>query len=211
MSDNEIYLLMYIKSVLWRVAKRLFYIEDARCLKVKQCYDVVVTSTTHGCHELVLEYVNSWLPHWGGESLSADGSECEMENRPGHSFALGRRVQGRLASFPCLVRRLRRYQSSGTLPSRFAAPTRQKSSCFSDSHALIAQWKRLVNGPGCQHFLRRDAGYFACNPHGDPTPAALVICPFTSWQPCRLIHLNCPENLVPLFDGGVYEFASGIW
>jgi len=63
MSDNEIYLLMYIKSVLWRVAKRLFYIEDARCLKVKQCYDVVVTSTTHGCHELVLEYVNSWLPH----------------------------------------------------------------------------------------------------------------------------------------------------
>ena len=35
-SDNEIYLLTkYIKSVLWRVAKRLSYIEDARCLKVK--------------------------------------------------------------------------------------------------------------------------------------------------------------------------------
>ena len=35
-SDNEIYLLFkYIKSVLWRVAKRLSYIEDARCLKVK--------------------------------------------------------------------------------------------------------------------------------------------------------------------------------
>ena len=35
-SDNEIYLLIkYIKSVLWRVAKRLSYIEDARCLKVK--------------------------------------------------------------------------------------------------------------------------------------------------------------------------------
>ena len=34
-SDNEIYLLTkYIKSVLWRVAKRLSYIEDARCLKV---------------------------------------------------------------------------------------------------------------------------------------------------------------------------------
>ena len=33
MSDNEIYLLIkYIKSVLWRVAKRLSYIEDARCL-----------------------------------------------------------------------------------------------------------------------------------------------------------------------------------
>ena len=34
-SDNEIYLLItYTKSVLWRVAKRLSYIEDARCLKV---------------------------------------------------------------------------------------------------------------------------------------------------------------------------------
>jgi hypothetical protein len=34
-SDNEIYLLIkYIKSVLWRVAKRLSCIEDARCLKV---------------------------------------------------------------------------------------------------------------------------------------------------------------------------------
>ena len=34
--DNEIYLLIkYIKSVLWRVAKRVSYIEDARCLKVK--------------------------------------------------------------------------------------------------------------------------------------------------------------------------------
>jgi len=35
MSDNEIYLLIkYIKSVLWRVANRLSYTEDARCLKV---------------------------------------------------------------------------------------------------------------------------------------------------------------------------------
>ena len=34
-SDNEIYLLIkYIKSVLWRAAKRLSYVEDARCLKV---------------------------------------------------------------------------------------------------------------------------------------------------------------------------------
>ena len=34
-SDNEIYLLIkYIKNVLWRAAKRLSYIEDARCLKV---------------------------------------------------------------------------------------------------------------------------------------------------------------------------------
>ena len=35
-SDNEIYLLIkYIKSVLWRVAKCVSYIEEARCLKVK--------------------------------------------------------------------------------------------------------------------------------------------------------------------------------
>jgi len=35
MSDNEIYLLIkYIKSVLWRVVKRLSYIEDTRCLNV---------------------------------------------------------------------------------------------------------------------------------------------------------------------------------
>jgi len=35
-SDNEISVLIkYIKSVLWRVAKRLSYTEDARWLKVK--------------------------------------------------------------------------------------------------------------------------------------------------------------------------------
>jgi len=34
-SDNEISLLIkYIKGVLWKVAKSLSYIEDARCLKV---------------------------------------------------------------------------------------------------------------------------------------------------------------------------------
>ena len=38
-SDNEIYLLIkYIKSALWRVAKRPSYIEDARCLKVSQIF-----------------------------------------------------------------------------------------------------------------------------------------------------------------------------
>ena len=38
-SDNEIYLLIkYIKSVLWKVAKRLSYIEDAWFLKVKTYY-----------------------------------------------------------------------------------------------------------------------------------------------------------------------------
>jgi len=33
--NNEIYsLIKYVKSVLWRVTKRLSYIEDVRCLKV---------------------------------------------------------------------------------------------------------------------------------------------------------------------------------
>ena len=36
-------LIKYIKSVLWRVRKRLSYIEDARCLKVK--YAVVCLYT----------------------------------------------------------------------------------------------------------------------------------------------------------------------
>ena len=38
--DNEIYLLIkYIKSVLWSVVKRLSYIQDAECLKVKPVLD----------------------------------------------------------------------------------------------------------------------------------------------------------------------------
>ena len=39
-SDNEIYMLIkYIKSVLWRVAKRLSYTEDEWCLKVNLSSD----------------------------------------------------------------------------------------------------------------------------------------------------------------------------
>ena len=46
-SDNEIYLLIkYIKSILWRVAKRLSYIEDARYLKVKY-FSVIDTLRWH--------------------------------------------------------------------------------------------------------------------------------------------------------------------
>ena len=44
-SDNEIYLLIiYIKNVLWRVAERLSYIEDARCIKVHCVVFVAYTS-----------------------------------------------------------------------------------------------------------------------------------------------------------------------
>ena len=47
MSDNEIYLLIkYIKSVPWRVAKPLSYIEEARCLKVKR-QSLVVSDWFH--------------------------------------------------------------------------------------------------------------------------------------------------------------------
>ena len=56
-SDNEIYLLIkYIKSVLWRVAKRLSYIEYARCLKFNR---VTITpssslssSSSYICNEI---------------------------------------------------------------------------------------------------------------------------------------------------------------
>jgi len=45
-SDNEIYLLIkYTKSILWRVAKCLSYIEEAWCLKVKDLHMPPVTFT----------------------------------------------------------------------------------------------------------------------------------------------------------------------
>ena len=41
-SENEMYLLIkYIKIVLWKVAKRLSYTEDAQCLKVNLILDSV--------------------------------------------------------------------------------------------------------------------------------------------------------------------------
>jgi hypothetical protein len=43
MSDNEICLLIkYIKSVLWRIAKRLSYIEDAGCKRLRRVNPVVL-------------------------------------------------------------------------------------------------------------------------------------------------------------------------
>jgi hypothetical protein len=52
-SDNEIYLLIkYIKSVLWKVAKRLSYTEDARCLKVKEISSVRVPPIQRSLHLL---------------------------------------------------------------------------------------------------------------------------------------------------------------
>jgi hypothetical protein len=55
-SGNEIYLLIkYIKSVLRRAAKRLSYIEDARCLKVNKIFNLF---------NLFITYVENkyWFP-----------------------------------------------------------------------------------------------------------------------------------------------------
>ena len=62
--DNEIYLLIkYIKSLVWRVAKCLSYIQNARCLEVKPLKDIYIeeenalplrhpnTSITKSCFE----------------------------------------------------------------------------------------------------------------------------------------------------------------
>jgi len=51
-SDNEIYLLIkYIKSVLWRVAIRLSYIENAWCLKVNR-FQYTYYRSPHGHHRV---------------------------------------------------------------------------------------------------------------------------------------------------------------
>ena len=63
LSNNEIYLFIkYIKSVLWRVAKRLSYIEDAWCLKVNRDTDGSLRryETYIKCKLKVLQFICSW-------------------------------------------------------------------------------------------------------------------------------------------------------
>ena len=58
-SDNEIFLLIkYIKSVLWRVAKRLSYIEDTRCLMIN-----VKSGDTDRSHCAMTDYRHMRHPH----------------------------------------------------------------------------------------------------------------------------------------------------
>ena len=71
-SDNEIYLLIkYIKSVLWRVAKCLSYIQDARCLKLMR-YEYAILLEWQGKTEVLREKTcpigNSFTtdPTWTG-------------------------------------------------------------------------------------------------------------------------------------------------
>jgi len=61
-SDNKVYLLIkYIKSILWIVAKRLSYIEDARCLKINilLCFMAALPSRTLSFIHLVDNVINS--------------------------------------------------------------------------------------------------------------------------------------------------------
>ena len=68
-TDNEIYLLIkYIKSILWRVSKRLSYIEEARCLKankrmlIRSCSDVCCVMTLHDINIRDTLYSDRILP-----------------------------------------------------------------------------------------------------------------------------------------------------
>jgi hypothetical protein len=65
-------LIKYIKSVLWRVAKRLSCIEDARCLKVKNEH---LCSDTH-IHVVVLNKAQEGLfVHFDTDTVRQDGTD----------------------------------------------------------------------------------------------------------------------------------------
>jgi len=55
-------LIKYIKSVLWRVAKCLSYIEEARCLKVKEL--IAFSLLTHFCYALISNICTSFLKNF---------------------------------------------------------------------------------------------------------------------------------------------------
>ena len=60
-SVNEIYFLIkYTKRVLWRVKKRLSYIEDARCLKVKLVQNLEIFYTKANVSISDIWHVVSW-------------------------------------------------------------------------------------------------------------------------------------------------------
>ena len=64
-SDNVIYLLnKYIKSVLWRVSKRLSYIQDAQCLKVNtlmlESSSMTLKKVFHSCE--LLHFISEQPP-----------------------------------------------------------------------------------------------------------------------------------------------------
>ena len=73
-SDNEMHLLIkYIKSVLWRLAKRLSYIQDARCLEIKiiQIKAAYPTNTYISYHLLFLTDATFYKFRYGAISTSS--------------------------------------------------------------------------------------------------------------------------------------------
>ena len=64
-SDNEIYFLIkYIKSLLWRAAKCLSYIEEARCLKVN-IYSIQLYFTKLQLYIIILPFWNKCVSLFG--------------------------------------------------------------------------------------------------------------------------------------------------
>jgi len=99
-SDNEIYLLFkYTKSILWRVAKRLSYIEDAWCLKVKVRHisSVLFSTKCHLFHNFISVCSNNtiilnkpcaniWIPTWSFKvKTEQDESVCYNVNQQMHT------------------------------------------------------------------------------------------------------------------------------
>ena len=123
--NNEIYLLIkYIKSFLWRVAKGLSFIEDARCLKVKSCLvvrikllisvNIWVNSNIFKVHTLFYaKGFMSWceviLYSWflqnevylatSFSSISLNGAWQRKEKKAFLVFGLARRLRTRRRSF----------------------------------------------------------------------------------------------------------------
>jgi hypothetical protein len=113
-SDNEIYLLIkYIRSVLWRVVKRLSYIEDIRCLKVNveahtvhMRYTVQTTSNTWPCSFPPYTQTHNAKLSLFSRSRGTKNSHVKME------YQLLCTQNGFSAHCPSLKRKLRRSSCS---------------------------------------------------------------------------------------------------
>jgi len=82
-------LIKYIKSVLWRVAKRLSYIQDARCLKVKWlCNPHSLSSAAKLSHQFNLFLILD--NRWGHQRkrLSTVPTTFPLSQTAGHSSAV---------------------------------------------------------------------------------------------------------------------------
>ena len=85
-SNNEIYLLIkYIKSVLWRVAKRLSYIEEARCVKVKhiqnlQFIEIMFKNSISIAGKTVAVRNSNWLMLFGEVIAVCYGNDMKYIN-----------------------------------------------------------------------------------------------------------------------------------